>query len=246
MVRWIYIPAVLLLLTLASVITAQTPLTTCATIEIDGLSEVDPGTVLVFNARIAGPIHTTKPEFKWTVSAGTITSGQGTEIITVDTTGLGGQDVTATAELNGAPPGCKGSASRTAKIKPPPIGCGRPFDEYGDISFEDEQARLDNFAIQISNELLSTGHILMFAGRETFENETAQRLARAKSWIVDVRGIDRNRIVTVDCGFAPELRIQLSIVPVGASPPSCDASFAIPFSDVKFTKRRPKSSKKRH
>jgi hypothetical protein len=245
MVRTIQILAVVLLVTMASVVRAQTPSTPCATVDIDGPSEVEPGAELVLRVRITGPIHTTRPEFKWTVSVGTITSGQGATEITVDTVGLGGQELTATAELSGAPPGCKGSASRTTQVKPQPITCGRPFDEYGDISFEDEKARLDNFAIQISNELLSSGYILMSAGRETFENETAERLARAKSYIIDVREIDPNRIVTLDCGFTPELRILLSIVPVGAEPPTCDTYNTIPFSEVKFTKQRPKASKKR-
>ena len=243
-VRSIYILAGLLLLTFASVVRAQTPLTTCATIDVFGLSEVDPGTVLVFNATITGPSHTTKPEFKWTVSAGTITSGQGTDTISVDTAGLGGQEVTATAELTGAPAGCKGSASRTTQIKPP-IVCHLPFDQYGDINFEDEKVRLDNFAIQITNELLSTGQIIMSAGRETFKNETAERLARAKSYMADVRDVDRNRIITTDCGFAQELRITLVVVPAGVSPRTCDTYDTIPFSEVKFTKPRPKSFKKR-
>lgn len=245
MVRSLQILAVVLLLAIASVVRAQTPLTPCATVVVAGLSEVEPGAALVFNASITGPIHTTKPEFKWSVSAGTIMSGQGTEVITVDTAGLGGQELTATAELSGAPLGCKGSASRTAQVKVQPFVCGLPFDQYGDIDFEDEKARLDNFAIQISNELLSTGHILMSAGRKTFENETAERLARAKSYMVDVRGIDPNRIVTTDCGFAQELRIVFSIVPLGAVPPSCDIYDTIPFSEVKFTKPRRNSSKKR-
>lgn len=245
MVRSIQIVAVVLLLAMASLVRAQSPLTTCATIDIDGPSEVEPGAELVLKARITGPIHTTKPEFKWTVSTGTIMSGQGTEEVTVDTVGLGGQELTATAELTGAPRGCKALVSRTTQIKPQPVACRRPFDQYGDIGFADEKARLDNFAIQISNELLSSGYILMSAGRETFENETGERLARAKSWVTDVRGIDPNRVVTVDCGFTPELRILLSIVPVGAEPPTCDDYNSVPFSEVKFTKPRPKSSQKR-
>jgi hypothetical protein len=245
MVRSIQILAVVLLLAIASVIRAQSPLTPCATIDIDGPSEVEPGAELVLRVRITGPVHTTKPEFKWTVSAGTITSGQGATEIIVDTVGLGGQEVTVTAELSGAPPGCKGSVSRSTQIKLAPIACRRPFDEYGDISFEDEKARLDNFAIQISNELLSSGYILMSAGRETFENETGERLARAKSYVTDVREVDPNRVVTLDCGFTPGLRILLSIVPVGAEPPTCSYDTAIPFSEVKFTKPRPKSLQKR-
>lgn len=121
-----------------------------------------------------------------------------------------------------------------------------PFDRYGDISFEDEKARLDNFAIQLSNEPLATGQILMYAGQTTFEHETTERLARAKSYLVNVRGIDRNRILTLDCGFTRELSIQLSVLEAEVRPPSCDATIVIPFSEVKFTKPRPKTSKSRH
>jgi hypothetical protein len=245
MARAIKLLSFILLLALASVIRAQSPLTTCATVDLDGPSEVDPGAQVIFKIRITGPVHTTKPEFKWTVSAGTITTGQGTQEITVDTVGLGGQDITATAELSGAPLGCKASFSITTQVKPPPIVCFRPFDEYGDIRFEDEKARLDNFAIQITNEPLAIGQILMFAGRETYEDEAAERLARAKSYMVNVRGVDQNRILTNDCGFRGDLSIRLVMIPAGIAPLTCDDSLQVPFAEVKFTKPRPKSSKNR-
>lgn len=241
MVRSIQIVLIVLLLASASVVRAQTPVPPCATLEIDGLGEVDEGRIVVFSARVVGTIQTTKPEFKWTVSAGTITSGQGTEVISVDTAGLGGQEIIASVELSTA---CRGSSSKPTKIKPP-IVCWFPFDAYGDITFEDEKARLDNFAIQLLNEPAASGQILMFAGRETFKNETAQRLARAKSYLVDVRHIDPNRIATYDCGFTQELNLQIWVVPVDATPRSCDSTMTIPFSEVKFTKPRPKSSKRR-
>src|ERR1041385_6371258 len=109
MVRAIQILFIVLLLALASVVRAQT----CGTIDVDGPTEVEPGAPIMFKAKITGTIQMTKPEFKWTVSAGEITRGQNTEEITVDTVGLGGQDVVATVELSGAP-GCK--ASRTTQV----------------------------------------------------------------------------------------------------------------------------------
>jgi hypothetical protein len=205
---------------------------------------VEPGTPLVFKVKTTSMIQTTKPEFKWNVSAGTITTGQGTDEITVDSTGLGGVEVIVTAELSGLPPGCRASASRTTKVKAPPIACGLALDNYGDLRFEDEKARLDNFAIQLMNEPLATGTILMSAGQVTFKNEARQRLHRAKSYLVNVRGIDPNRIVTVDCGYATDLTVYLRIVPVGATPGPC-STVEVPLSDVKFTKRRPKPSKKK-
>ena len=206
---------------------------------------MDPGTPVVFKAKITGNIHTTKPEIKWKLSAGTITTGQGTDQITVDTVGLGGQEVTVTAELSGAPLGCNGSASRTTQVQSPGFICGFRFDEYGDIKFNDEKPRLDNFAIQLSNQPLSSGYILMSAGQKTFENETTERLERAKSYLVNVREIDPNRVVTVDCGFTFDLNIKLYIAPLGATPPVCSSPVEIPISEVKFTKRRREVSKKR-
>src|SRR5215212_833034 len=237
MFRSVHILSIVLLLASASVIRAQTPLT-CGTVTIDGPSEVEQGAPVVFKAKITGMIYPTKPEFKWKLSAGTITTGQGTEEIVVDSTGLGGQVVTVTVELSGVPQGCK-AASRATQVKGPAIVCFFRFDEYGDLRFEDEKARLDNFAIQISKEPLSTGQILMVAGQETFENETRERLARAKSYLVNVRGMDPNRILTVDCGFTHDLSLRLFIIPAGVAPLTCDDSIEIPFSEVKFTKPRP-------
>jgi len=242
--RSIQILSVVLLLTLASVVSAQTPVT-CGIVGIDGPSEVEPGAPLLFKAKTTGMLHTTKAEFKWKLSVGTITTGQGTDEISVDTAGLVGLEVIATVELAGAPLGCNGSASRTTQVQLSGMTCRLRFDEYGDIKFNDEKARLDNFAIQLSNEPLSSGYILMSAGQQTFENEATERLDRAKSYLVNVREIDRNRVITVDCGFTPDLTIKLYISPLGASPPECNNPVEVPFSEVKFTKPRPKASKQR-
>ena len=243
--RSMQILSVLLLLTLGSVVSAQTPLT-CGIVGIDGPSEAELGTTLQFKVKITGMLHMTKPEFKWTVSAGTIISGQGTDQISVDTAGLGGQDVTTRVELSGATPGCNGSAFMTTEIEPERFVCGRPFDEFGDnIKSEDEEARLDNFAIQVSQIPLSIGYILMSAGQKTFENEAAEHLDRVKSYLVNVRGIDRNQLVTLHCGFTTDLTVKLYIFPPGSIIPTCDIFQQIPISEVKFTKPRPKASKKK-
>ena len=241
MPRLIHILSILLFVLLASRVGAQTP--SCGIVGIDGLSQVDAGTSLVLKAQLTGV--TPGPELKWHVSAGTITMGQGTDRITVDTTGLAGFEIVVTVELSGAPSGCKGSASRTTRVILPGIICGLAFDSYGDIKFEDEKARLDNFAIQLLNEPLSIGLIRMSSGQKTFANESREHLDRAKSYLANVRGIDPNRITTLDCGFTTDLNIHLYIVLPGATPPECDRTVEVPFAQVKFTKPRPRSSKKR-
>ena len=74
----IKILSVILPLTLALIVSAQTPLT-CGIVEIEGPAKVDQGQPLVFRAKINGVSHTTKTELKWKLSAGTITAGQGTD-----------------------------------------------------------------------------------------------------------------------------------------------------------------------
>jgi hypothetical protein len=239
--RAIQILSIAFMLTLASAVSAQTPVT-CGIVAIDGPSKVDPGTPLVFKVRV---LQTSKAEFKWIVSSGSISKGQGTDEITIDTAGLGDQVLTATVELIGLPVGCQRGASITTTIAPPPPRCGLAFDTYGDIKFNDEKARLDNFAIQVSNYPESSGLILMSAGQRTFKREVADRLDRARSYLVHFRGIKSSRIVTVDCGFTQDLTATLWVVPAGVTFPECNSAGQVPLSEVKFTKPRPKSSKKR-
>jgi hypothetical protein len=237
--RWFQILSISFMLTLASVVSAQVP-APCGIVGIDGPDTVEPGTPVVLKAK-AG--NSSKPEFKWSVSAGTIIQGQDTDEITIDTAGLAGATLTVTVELIGAPLACIASASTRVVI--PPFQCGMAFDEYGDLKFEDEKSRLDNFSIPLSNDPHSRGLILMSAGQKTFTGEAAYRLDRAKSYLMKVRGIDSSRIVTKDCGFNHDLTTTLRIVPDGATIPECDTFRQLPLSEVKFTKPRPKSSKKR-
>jgi hypothetical protein len=62
--------------------------------------------------------------YNWTVSNGTIFSGQGTDTVYVDTRGLKGQKITGTVELSGMKPGCSNTKSITIQVvgeKPKPI-----------------------------------------------------------------------------------------------------------------------------
>ncbi len=135
----------------------------CPNITVDcPPSPTQAGQPMTFTANISGGNPNVTPTFNWTVSAGTITNGQGTPSITVDTPRIGGQSVTATMDVGGYSPACSSTASCTASVSAPVC---RKFDEYGNISFADEQARLDNFAIQLQNEPGAQGYIIAHAGR---------------------------------------------------------------------------------
>jgi hypothetical protein len=186
----------------------------CPTVNVTCPSDVEVGAPITFSATVTGAGNVT---YNWSVSAGTITSGQGTPSITVDSANLGGQTVTATVELGGLAAACTKTASCSTAVKPPPQPtlCNK-FDEYGNIKFNDEKARLDNYAVQLQNQAGSTAYII---GYGTCEGEGLARANRAKDYLVNTRGIDAGRITTVDGGCRAELLVQLYICLPGQTPP---------------------------
>jgi len=193
----------------------------CPTVNVSCPSEVDAGQPITFTASVTGEGAPT-PTFNWSVSAGTISSGQGTSTITVDTTGVG-QSVTATVTVGGVDPSCNATSSCTTGVKPLPKNPVK-FDEYGNIRFNDEKARLDNYAIQLQNDPTSTGLILVYG---SCEGEAQSRGDRAKDYLVNTRGIEAGRITVVDGGCRSDLTVQLWIVPQGATAPAPDTAGAI-------------------
>jgi hypothetical protein len=116
----------------------------CPTISVE-CRDSDVDSTLSFSAKVNGGNASKGMTLSWTVSAGKITSGQGTTSITVDKTGFAGQAFTATVEVGGVPRECPNKAScSTPPWCPPPIA--RKFDQYGDLSWAEERARLDKFA----------------------------------------------------------------------------------------------------
>jgi hypothetical protein len=208
----------------------------CPTITSTCPDAVEEGTPITITASVGAgtpPAST----YNWTVSAGTITSGQGTSSITVSTDKLGGQSVTATLEVGGVDPSCGKTTSCTTPIKPRP-NPNRKFDEYGNIRFNDEKARLDNFAIQLQNEPASTGYIVGYGSCGT---EGTTRANRAKDYLVNTRGIDAGRLMVVDGGCLPELLVQLWLSPQGNAAPTGDATGVVspcPDCKKKPTRRR--------
>ena len=120
-----------------------------------------------------------------------------------------------------------------------PIGPTRLFDEFGDIKCEDEMARLDNFAVQLQNDPSSKGLIVFYGGRRfggqlPKRGEAEARAARLKPYLVERRGIPTDQVMVVGWGYTEEWRVQLWIIPRGASIP--DRQTTIPFKEIKFRK----------
>lgn len=98
------------------------------------------------------------------------------------------------------------------------------FDEFGDILITDIKARLDNFAIQLQNEPLSKGFILVYRSRRDLPGLSYRYAHRMEAYLVSTRGLEKERVVAVDGGEADCLRQELWIVPAGTAPtPRSDA-----------------------
>jgi len=211
----------------------------CSQVSVASPSKVDQGRVLVFTATVSNPLP--EVQYKWTTSAGTITSGRDTSTMTVDTTGLGGRTIEATVEVTG--PSLKCSAKSKTSITPLIVET-MPFDAYGDLEWEHEQARLDNFAIQIINSPDALGSIMTSAGNPTYRGEAQYRLQRAKNYLVKVRQIDPARLILTDGGYRSELTTILRVVYRDETVPSPDPYGAVPLSQIRFTKRPPSQLKR--
>lgn len=115
---------------------------------------------------------------------------------------------------------CFGVMLIVALIVPPQRGTtkanfalDRALDDYGNICWEDEKARLDSFAIELSQDSDSIGYIIVYAGRRSCEGEAKARALRAKKWVVKKRGIAADKVRWKDGGYREEAATTLLIAP---------------------------------
>ena len=136
----------------------------------------------------------------------------------VDTQGAGSLTVTATVSLGGYDAKCRTTQDGMTGVipKPPPA---RLFDRYGVLSPADQNAHLDNYAIQLQNEPGARAYIIAYSGRTSPAGSAAARLRTIKQYLVETRGIEGSRLVTINGGVRERAGTDLWIVPPGAKPP---------------------------
>ena len=106
------------------------------------------------------------------------------------------------------------------------------FDRYGNIRWQDEQARLDNFAIFLMQNPSFIGYMFVWAGRRACHGEAQARAVRAKNYLVGFRKIADNRIVWQDEGYNDEPETILQPMERGKPMLSFDSRVAL--RDVQF------------
>ena len=103
---------------------------------------------------------------------------------------------------------------------PVPKLVGRRFDEFPDISRNDEKARLDNFAIELQNDPRATAYVIVYPGKTGKRGEVQEHSGRVVEYLVNSRGLDQRRIVTLVGPKRDQLHVELWITPQGATPPN--------------------------
>jgi hypothetical protein len=104
-----------------------------------------------------------------------------------------------------------------ARTPATPSSFNSPFDEYGAICWDEEKARLDNFAIQLLNDDGVLGQIIVYDGKRACRGEAVTRASRARKYLVDYRRVPADRIVWRWGGYLPDMMTTLVIHSSGAS-----------------------------
>jgi hypothetical protein len=98
-----------------------------------------------------------------------------------------------------------------------------PYDSFGKIPFEDVEARLDSFAVELQNLNEGKSHyrgfIIVYAGRSARAAEASTTAACSKSYLVTVRNFAPDTVIAADGGYRDEFEVELYIIPNDAYPP---------------------------
>jgi len=186
------------------------PKTDCPTVIINGPAGV-PGDIVTYKAEITGKPNLPALGYKWSVSKGELTSGQGGEIVKVQRPQI--DNWTVTLEVVGLPEGCVSTASETAVVCPAPTATKLgEFD--GDLSrFSAEQFQTFH---QTATDNPNTVIYIMISGSSNDRERSIERK----------RTILNNRFVS-KIGYSPKIaildstddRIWIWLVPAGADLP---------------------------
>ena len=189
----------------------------CATIGVNGPAGVTPpGGTMTFTANVSGGSQDVALTYNWTVSAGTIESGQGTPSIVVRAPADGSvSNITATVDVGGqrADCNCPTQANETAAVAPPVRAT--EVDTFGKLPNDEVKARVQNFYTQLANDPTAQGYIIIYGTPK----EIAARRKQITNAITFLK-LDPSRVTIVeggDKGTGPETHFWL--VPPGATPP---------------------------
>ena len=128
--------------------------------------------------------------------------------------GLSVEEYGDTVTLLAYEPGKKEASAQCPHIRACIADFFPTFDEYANISFEDEKARLDNYVIQM-NASLDRGVIVAYGKNPTARRRMLKRAERARKYLVQKRGLEPQRLIIVSGGYSDLSYIELGLYPIG-------------------------------
>jgi len=193
-------------------------------VNISAPVSVNDGDLITFTSDVAYS-GSSALRYTWTVSPSEarIVSGAGTATITVDSTGLGSQRVSATLVVDDGSGDalCRQQAQASTEIvakRPPVVEC-KPFDQFQSVAFDDDKARLDNLAIELQGAPDAQAYIIVYAGRTSRAGQADKLGKRTTDYLINQRGVDARRIIVINGGYRDTDFIEIWICPPGAKTP---------------------------
>lgn len=194
-------------------------------VNISAPTSVREGDTITYSADVnyAGP---SALNYTWTISppSARITQGAGTPTITVDTTGVGNGRVSAILVVDDGSGDrmCRQRAQSATNVAAMPVPQAPPtrrFAEFPSVSFNEDKANFDNFAVELQSDPTARGYIIVYNGRRSRPARLNTLVSRSRDYIVNTRNIDASRVIVVGGGTRETDTIELWVVPKGAAPP---------------------------
>jgi len=204
---------------------AQDAPASCPTVRVSCPDSAEAGADLSFTVDVSdGPSEVT-PTYNWSVSAGSIKSGQGTSTIAVDTTGTAGQTITATVDVGGFSRECATSSSCTASVQEKAAPAVK-FGEYVTADLSANKETLDEFVIALMNDPDSQGYIIAYGGRTSGPDDAQKAADNATDYTMNTRKMDGARTLAGVGGYREKPTIELWIAPPGGAQPMATPTVA--------------------
>jgi len=178
---------------------------------IDPSVATRPGENMLFTGKIGDHIDSDNIRYVWKIDKGAIVEGQGTNSITVNTSGLYNTVVNALVEIEGLPIDCENRARGSGLVQSG--GSPRMFDEFADISDEDVELRLEYYFSEIRDEPKVSGFVVNY-GRDS---DIAKREKLFKKLMRKYK-ISSSRITFINGGNESRIRTRLWILPADTDP----------------------------
>ena len=128
---------------------------------------------------------------------------------------------------------CVFQAINAQEAQPAAILAPDKYDEWGDVPFPAESARLDKIARQLKEWPLSIVYLAIHAGQTACKGEAEARGVRAKDYLTKA-GIEPERVVWIDAGWQKRVMVQVWIFPPQLRRPNVETDQNLKPGEVKI------------